>query len=187
MDRSEVKRIVEEALEPMATALWVRDWLILPEYGAIEDGKCGFCKADPAYMKATIRLDPAQLDDEDDVLRTLRHEILHIVHGEFAVYMNMMLCAVKEKDWRMKDVEDRAYTLACERTVARLERLLDGLGQTPRVLAGLDVARAADCEACGREWKAIHPRETEALECPDCHILTPVRRFHGNGTRAEAS
>lgn len=133
MDASEVKRIAEAALEPMATALHVREYEVHLRFEPLDDGNPARCEPNCPYLYAVITLDPAQQDDEEQVLNDLRHELLHVVHAEWAVYDNMLKASAGE--WLSEEVADRAYTLASERQVAKLERMLDGLGMTAERLA----------------------------------------------------
>ena len=133
MDRSDVKRIAESALEPMATALHVREYHIHLHFDALDEGTSARCEPNCAYLYAEITIDPAQQEDEAQVLNDLRHELLHLVGAEWDVYSNMVKAAAGEA--LSEEVEGRAHTLAAERQVAKLERMLDGLGFTPDVLA----------------------------------------------------
>jgi len=84
------------------------------------------CTADHRYRTATIRLDAAQHDSEAELLRTMRHELLHLLHVDFNLYW---MCAMRGVSGRAKAMMGEVYEAAQEKTVAAIEAMLDsGLG-----------------------------------------------------------
>jgi hypothetical protein len=124
MDRSAVGAIVERELKPLQEKLGLCHWDIEVECGPIQGGGNGQCSRSADYDRATIELDPEQLDDEAHVLKVLRHELFHIVHSPFDLYS----CAVDNAGLgkTMDDVLDRIWRHACEKTVINLERMYNG-------------------------------------------------------------
>jgi hypothetical protein len=131
MDRSAVRAIVERELEPLRERLGLGHWDLDIEYGPIEGGQRGRCSRAADYDRATIELDPEQVEDEADALKVLRHELFHLVHSPFDLYS----CAVDNAGLgkTMDDVLDRVWRHACEKTVINLERLYQGLTSPPDV------------------------------------------------------
>lgn len=165
MDRSAVEAICDAAMPAMRDALWANDTRITMVYGACSDSNwAAECDRNAPYRRATITIDPAQHDDEAEVLDSLRHEVLHLTLGEFDVYANMVQTNIDDSNGTAAAVESRAFTLAVERTINRLEVTLDGLGWSATALAGKDTT----CAACGKTWRAIAPDDTEAVDCPKC-------------------
>ena len=138
MDESKVRAIVIEAAETMQVNLALREWDIR-HYAekCPNDSFTAQCRINTPYHRAFIWIDPAGHEAEDDVLDSLRHELLHLVGAEWEVYATMIMAGVEDSE-TMQRVEDRACTLASERTVSKLEKMLDGLGVTPRRLAGME-------------------------------------------------
>lgn len=122
LSTDDVKAIVEPADKLMRDALGLSDWTVTVTYERDED-RMGSCSTMTSYQKATINIDPSHHDDEDEVLDTLRHELLHIVHDEFTILRT--------------EENDRLHSHAAERTVLRMERMLDRLGFTPRKLGSV--------------------------------------------------
>jgi hypothetical protein len=129
MDKSQVQAVVERELKPLIDRLGLDRWDIKVKYGPIGDDRSGQCSRAVYYDQATISFDPELIEDEADVLKTLRHELFHIVHSPFDLYS----CAVDNAglDKPMDDVLDRIWRHACEKTVINLERMFNGLTDKP--------------------------------------------------------
>ncbi len=122
MDQSAVKRLVERDLETLMRAFGVPHWSIRVCYGPIDgaDDGCmaqGHCHRLIDYESATITLDPANLDDEDEVLKTLRHELMHVVLSPFDLLRSWMLTGPKDADY------ERALTIANHATEIGVKNL----------------------------------------------------------------
>jgi len=136
--RKEVNRVIRH----LRWAMQLQDWKIDVEYRKLDDGVKGQVYSKPRYQTARICLDPVEAEDVDDLLITLRHEMLHILHSEFEVVRDAAhdLCQSN----REKALLDGAWIESSERCVVMLERMIDvGLGldvkglvrQTKRVIA----------------------------------------------------
>ena len=124
MDRSEVIRIVEANLDSLRDALWLQNWRIGINYGPCEEpdtaGTCDLTDAD--YNRASINLDPHHLHNERDVLRTLVHELLHVVLARYGLYRDVVTGLVpKELGDQVTNAELAAWTHAQEQTVLLLQ------------------------------------------------------------------
>ena len=185
MDLSAVRALCDAAAPVMRDLLWVSDIRLDLVYGPCESGSHDAeCERNAPYRRATITIDPARADDETDVLDSLRHELLHVALGEFDVFWEVAGAGV-EADTPSATVLQRAWTLACERTVNTLENALDRMGWTSTAMAGRDTA----CAGCGRSWRAAAPEGTEAVPpptvvvCPGCG--EPVT--HGHTPKPESA
>lgn len=133
MDRSAVKAIVGRELGPMCERLGLGHWAIRVSYDLrldVDSGRVpGQCHRLYDYEKVTIEFDPDGLDDEAEVLRVLRHELLHLVASPFDLYGD----AVEKLtlDESTKDVLHRVWNHAQEMTVVNLERLVRNLTDEP--------------------------------------------------------
>src|SRR5260370_42055938 len=91
MDRSEVKAIVDAEIGLLMRRLGISHWKVTVSYDPERcdgDGvlKRGECTRLVDYNSAHIRLNPESFDDGVCVLRTLRHELYHIVLSPFDLY-----------------------------------------------------------------------------------------------------
>lgn len=128
MDKSEVRRIVEENLTWMRHALGVAHWKIEVSYSALPSGTQGYVERNINYDKAWIELDPAQHSTEAQVLESLRHELLHLLVTPFDLYNRLANEAVSH-DSHLQGVLEKGFDHAQERAVRALEVMLDhGLG-----------------------------------------------------------
>jgi hypothetical protein len=130
MDRSGVKSIVERELEPLMQRLGVSDWKVRFSYDpepadGDEHLKHGECTRLVDYNSAHISLNPESFDDEEAVIRTLRHELFHIVLSPFDLYSS----AVDRLEILGPTgvILERLWHHACERSVINLERMFSGL------------------------------------------------------------
>jgi hypothetical protein len=129
MDRGAVAAIVGRELGPLKSRLGIDHWDIEVTYGYIEgDVGCttkGRCRRQVDYDRATIEIDPEAHDDEADVLKTLRHELFHVVLAPYDLYTYSVDKA--GLDSPINAVLDRVWGHACEKAVIRLEKMYQGL------------------------------------------------------------
>lgn len=145
MDRSALEATIDAAAGPMRDALWLHHVRVEVHYGPLT-GCAASCDLSLPYRLASLTFDPAQIVDDADALRLLRHELLHVVHGEFDHAGNVALAlgGIRD-DTPAATAFDHAWRLAEERTVNHMENVLDGLGWTPAALAA-GAPRAVDDE-----------------------------------------
>jgi hypothetical protein len=134
MDRSQVKKIVDENIDELLEKLGVPHWNIVISYELREDnGICrvkGRCTRAIDYNKAHIEFDPEECEDEDDVLKTLRHELFHVVASPFDLYMQAADRCTK-KDSPEEAILNRVFDHAVEKVMINLERMFRGLTDKP--------------------------------------------------------
>lgn len=123
MDKSKMRRIVNKHVEQLRWALQLQTWKIDIEYCVLEGDSVASCLTNAPYHQMTIEIDCDKLDDKDEVLRFLRHEMLHGLHAEWDdLFVHVMEC-VSNKGQRA--VLSNLRHQAAERLVGRLERMLD--------------------------------------------------------------
>ena len=123
MNKDEAKEIVDEYLETMRWKLQLQDWGININYTRIkQSGTIGMCRADPKYKRADIDLDYDLIENKTELLRTLRHELFHIMHSHFEVYRKAVSHLVTENEF---DAIDEIFIHAAEDCVLKLENMLD--------------------------------------------------------------
>jgi hypothetical protein len=127
MDRSEVKAIVDREIEPLMEMMGVPHWRIKVEYERPENGEWeAECHRIPPYNRANVRIDPDSMADADHVIRTLVHELAHVVLSPFDVYRNVM--TAHDVEGSPEDKRERQlWTYAVEQAVINVERMYRGM------------------------------------------------------------
>jgi hypothetical protein len=131
MDRSEVKAVVDRELEPLVRRLGLTQWEIKLSCTCEptdDDGfvKRGECTRLVDYQSAHINLNPEAFESADELLKTLRHELFHVVLAPFDLYTSLVEAAV-EGNTRFQEMLDRVKDHACELSVFNLERMFQSL------------------------------------------------------------
>jgi hypothetical protein len=130
MDRSAVKAIVEREIGPLMARLGIPHWHLVVSYDLREDdGTCrinGRCTRVIDYNRAHIELAPGEFDDEAHVLKTLRHELFHVVASPFDLYMQAADQLTKEGSPE-EAILRRVFDHAVEKATINLERMYRGL------------------------------------------------------------
>jgi hypothetical protein len=156
MDQSEARRLVEAHIEGYTAALGIAFWRLTILYEPIdaEPGRvcrdhkaAGECITNVRYNRATIRLDPAQLDDAAKLLEALRHELFHVVLAPFLLYRDHYLATV-ERGSGADDQESRLWEFVAEQAVINLERVWEGIAErnTLRVAEEAEMVRKSKKE-----------------------------------------
>jgi hypothetical protein len=125
MDRSAVEAIVRREIEPLKERLGLAHWHTAVDLGPIEDGAIGQCSRKIDYDKAYIELDPGRLDDEEEILKVLRHELFHVIVSPFDLFERGVANA--GLSGAMNAVLGRVWDHAVEQAVINLERMFAGL------------------------------------------------------------
>lgn len=144
MDRSKVEAIVQEHGPNIANALGLGRWSYVWTIGPINtpvvstgESSPACCQTDPTYERHRIWIDPENHDDEDDVLESIRHEILHVFDSPFVLYRRTAREAIGGSNHDAWDSLEDIDLHAREQLVLSLERMLDAWGLTPRALSKL--------------------------------------------------
>ena len=132
MDKSKVKEIVDANILKMMCQLGVQAWKIGVFYEPAGDPNwVASCSRQLPYQSATIRIDPQMAESEEDVLDSLRHELIHVLLAPLDAYRDLVTSNI-ESESPMDTAEDRAWTLAIESCVLAVERIFDwGLDLKP--------------------------------------------------------
>lgn len=125
MKTEEARAIVERHLVPFMAALGVPHWKVTVDYGRCErETWIVQCSRNGDYWKAYITIDPAKHEDEEELLDSLRHELLHVLIAPFDLFVDAALQHVPDGD--ASRAMDRIREHAVEATVRNLERMLGG-------------------------------------------------------------
>lgn len=124
----------EKALRRFRAALGLNDWDINiewarirpPMYGEPGCDALGMCSADPSRRRATITLDHDLHESRDELLNTLLHELLHVLHADYELVRRQLLPLLSDRETQ---IAEHAFDHAAERLVGGLERMLcHGIG-----------------------------------------------------------
>jgi hypothetical protein len=119
MDASEVRRIVEANVERLCDQLRLWDWHLSIAYRRLDGDAVAQCDVSAPYLRATITLDNDKMDTEDEVLRALRHELIHVFCWPMHAF------GQHAHDMTDGESSDSAWTFYLERLVWSVEQLMD--------------------------------------------------------------
>lgn len=120
MELEQVKQFVQKKTKELCFTLQLQDWRINFEYITLDNP--ANCAPLPGYKKAIIQIDPIQQEDEADLLRTLRHELLHCFLAEQETYRKAVGELTTNREF---NAIDAIFRQAVEATVNQIERMLD--------------------------------------------------------------
>lgn len=124
MDTSEIRAIIERALEPMQDVLGIPHYRIRVFLEPCDNpNHMAECDCQPEYYQAQITIDPHKASDEKGVLGSLRHELLHVVLAD----ANLMRAMAKDDHGNEDAHKGAVWIFAIERMVAGLEKMLHNL------------------------------------------------------------
>lgn len=131
MEVESVRKIADPAILALQNAMALDRWKIRLKYQELNDD------AGHAYVFAQQRdggiiLNPSHMENEEDTLMVLRHELLHFVLGPLDSYAAQVQKVV-DSDETIGKVLAEAHDDAVERCLSLIEAMLDhGLGMTPK-------------------------------------------------------
>jgi hypothetical protein len=138
MDASEVREIVAKYAPALMEKLGIPHWSIVFYYdlrestGDGEFAKRGECIRQVRYDRATIRFDPAEFSDEQEVLKILRHELIHVVLAPFDLFWH-----AAEAHWQddpvKTEIMNAVWDHVVEQAVINVRRVCEGHGPTELV------------------------------------------------------
>lgn len=131
MERKDAKKIIDRELVPLMERLGIPHWKVVITLGPIEQRpECsniiGWCVRYPDYNQAEITINFDDIEDETMLMRTLVHELFHIVISPFDVYRDTITQHI-EPDSHEGRSECRLFTYVVEQTIINLERMYRGL------------------------------------------------------------
>jgi len=128
MDKSQAIRIVKRELPRYKKILNLPHWVFSFEYSWIGDSDdmiYGQCIAEPDYNSALITINVQLIEDEESLCRTIRHEMLHVLHSAFEVYRKAVAKILTNSEFNALDV---LWGSCAESTVKQLEFSMGGMG-----------------------------------------------------------
>lgn len=182
MQKKEVQKIVEDNIDSMKAMLGLSHWDITMEYGAIPKRPSlnGLCTTDVAWVdSAKIRLSPKKLQNEEEVLDVLQHELVHCIVSSFHLGMVAAGKLVTKKEY---DALLILHSRANEEVTTRLCKILNGIKP-------IKFRLEKKCLGCGVGAKPDNPLITLGI-CPDCFVgyldlkkdIPTIKRPRGSGS-----
>lgn len=117
-DRSIVRAFCHVHVQRMVDFLGVCDWRVDWELHRLQGNDIGSIQILPDYHRATITFDMDHLEDDQDMLDVIFHEVAHILVSKFDVARDIII-----QGEVMEGGQRRAWTHAGEQTLCRLEWL----------------------------------------------------------------
>lgn len=122
MDQSKVKEWVGANLERLMAQCGIPHWRVVVWYDALDEATAE-CSPRLKYESARITIDPARIDDIEELERVLRHELFHIVHSPFHILWDAVAQTFTQEQC---DIFNQLWSYAQEMTVKNLERMHSG-------------------------------------------------------------
>ncbi len=140
MDTSAVKAIVDRHIEPLMESMGIPHWKISVYYDSCSDPEwVAECRRICDYNQAWITIDPRHAVDEAGVVKSLVHELCHVILAPLDVYREAMTQHI-ENGTDLAKQENRLWSHFIEQTVINCERMYRGLngraGKAPPKKAG---------------------------------------------------
>lgn len=137
MSEADLKALVEATLDVLRDRLGLQPWTLLVRYDRLPDGEPGNIMIQAPYERATITLDPSQIESQQEALHTLRHELIHVMIWPMHGFSDAITPALPGGGMSASEFE--AWRFFLERMVKTVEDLLDrnhvaGLGPIPALL-----------------------------------------------------
>jgi hypothetical protein len=102
----------------------IREWETTVQTQRLPDGTLGRFDLQFAYHRAIISLDPDQHETEEQLERTLRHELIHVMLSDWD---NFAYCVASSEPDIGGELFLALLTNAQERAVSKVEQLVDRL------------------------------------------------------------
>lgn len=131
MDQSKVKEIVERESPNLIRLMALDHWTIIYKFDYTAEKCYAECDAKADYTRATIRFNPAEMENETDVITTLRHELFHVVLSPYDLYLEAVDKILPDPSPEAK-VLGRVWTHVIEQGVVNLELMWERLRNEPR-------------------------------------------------------
>lgn len=123
----DAKKLIGKQLPKLLLELGISHWDIQVDLEELEPGIIGDCSPRVKYESALIRIDPSQHHDEADIMATLVHECLHILHSPFDVAADAIRRVLQGQAAEGQDspallLFEELWSVSEELTVKNLER-----------------------------------------------------------------
>jgi hypothetical protein len=135
MDESTVVAFVEKNAERMMREFGLPHWRIRWKASVLAPDVRGEVTIDASREQAYIEVDPAQTPDEDSLVKTIEHELIHCAVAPFDAFMEFAREWIPEGPAR--ESARKVWVEAMERAVRNVERMAWGLRHAVGKTAGV--------------------------------------------------
>lgn len=125
MDSAALSKVIKKHHKRLVKQLGLSDWGISFAVERIDGEPAGQSTVHSAYRHARLVLDPEKITDEEDALRVLRHELIHVLVWPWPAWGEVVLELLPDGD--SGDALMTQYHFFMERLVGEIERLVDRL------------------------------------------------------------
>jgi len=125
MDKTIAEAIIKQEFPRYQKLFHLQDWTITFKYRWIDDEDdltFGNCVAEPGYKTATIAINHDLLDNKEELLKVMRHEMIHILHSSFDIYRDAIEKLLGKSEF---EALDTVYSYCSEEAVMFIENILD--------------------------------------------------------------
>lgn len=167
MDTSEARRLTNEHLPWLIWALQLQKWTVEVSFGHVGSGRMsdnqrmGVCEAQPGQNLVAITIDPEQHDSEQELIRTLRHELLHVFHADHDTLNRVIAQHVNDE---AESAIGKLLDVCAEQIVRRIETMLD-LGLRLDVTKMLARVRRREADRRSVWDQLLTPSQKRAERC----------------------
>ena len=120
--------LVLDYVESFRKIMGFGEWTIDVQFERLQGNIFAETAIASEYRRATMTFDLATHTEGDAVLKSVRHEFLHLLHCQLELYRQSISGVVTESQWC---ILEKVWGNACEDTVARIETMLDNFGFSP--------------------------------------------------------
>lgn len=131
MDQSKVKEIVERESPELIRLMALEQWTFIWKFDHRTEKVYAECDARLDYRRTTISFNPAMMENEVDLITSLRHEMFHTVLACYNLYMEAVDELLTDDSPEAK-ILGRIWTHVIEQGVVNLELMWERLRNEPR-------------------------------------------------------
>jgi hypothetical protein len=124
IEKDAIKAVSSKFVDRWKHLLSIEEWDIQFRYTNLEDGTIGECSVEPAHKAAVILIDISKHKNKNQLLDTIRHELIHIAHAHFESYRSSISKYLLPS---VADVADDIFFIGAEDVVLKIEHLLKKL------------------------------------------------------------
>lgn len=126
MTEESALHVMQQALPRLKKQLGLEAWRIDVRVGRLEPFVNAEVDLSAPYERASIIIDPGQLDDEVELLKVLRHELIHVALWPFQHFVQVV--GADESVGMSAEVFQAVQEFCSERLVRAVEGVMESAG-----------------------------------------------------------
>lgn len=132
MTSADIEAIISAIAPDMAQDLGLEPWRVNFSSGATAQPHwVADSTINSPYQRAGLRFENRKHNTREEVIDSVRHELVHVVLAEMTHYREVVRATLRDNTSE-DAMERRVWTFALERTTYNVERALDGWAQRTR-------------------------------------------------------